>query len=144
MLTPRQYLDGTKRLIVTAIILMIIVLTLALTVAFVISIAELIIDETPSHFEKADILNAFSHLLLVIIGLELLDIVLALLNESRLQVETVLLVVVTAVARELIVFDYENADGAVLASVGVVVAAVAIAYYLINKSRAYTEGAATR
>jgi len=68
----------------------------------------------------------------VIIGLELLDIVYALLNESRLQVETVLLVVVTAVARELIVFDYEHADGVVLASVGVVVAAVAIAYYLIK------------
>lgn len=137
-MTPREYLDGTKRMIVTAIIVMIIVLTVALTVALVVSIAELIVDETPTHFEKADILNAFSHLLLVIIGLELLDIVYGLLTESRLQVETVLLVVVTAVARELIVFDYEHADSLLLASVGVVVAAVAIAYYLIKKARAFT------
>lgn len=138
MRAPREYLDGTRNIIVGAVMLMILILTIALTIGLVFSIYDLIVDETPNHFEKEDIFNAFSHLLLVIMGLELLDTVYGLLTEAHLQVETVLLVVVTAVARELIVFDYEKAEGVMLASVGIVVAAVAMAYYLIRRARALT------
>jgi uncharacterized membrane protein (DUF373 family) len=72
--------------------------------------------------------------LLAIIGLELLDTIYGLIKGSKVHVETVLLVAATAVARELIVYNYDKAQGEVLIGIGAVMVGIAIAYYLVRKA----------
>ena len=62
----------------------------------------------------------------MVIGVELFDTIKGLLSESRVRAELVLLVAVTAVSRELIVFNYESADGMMMVGLGVLIAAVAV------------------
>jgi uncharacterized membrane protein (DUF373 family) len=126
---PHQVLDRllglTKKVIVVVI---------AIVAALMVTIGDLIFDTTPYIWEKEDLLNFFSFLLLAIIGLELLDTIYGLIKGSKVHVETVLLVAATAVARELIVYNYEKAQGEVLIGIGVVMGGIAIAYCLVRKA----------
>ena len=45
-----------------------------------------------------------------------------------------MLVALTSVARELIVFNYDNNDGVLIAGIGLLVGALAVAYYFIKKA----------
>ncbi len=115
---------------ILALILFIIVLVV---IGLVLSLAQTLLD---GHYnlDKGEILNFFGELLLVVIGVELFDTIKGLLSESRVRAELVLLVAVTAVSRELIVFNYESADGMMMVGLGVLIAAVAVGYYLISKA----------
>ncbi len=84
--------------------------------------------------EKSEVLEFFGELLLIIIGVELFDTIKVLLSGSHVKADMVLLVAVTAVSRELIVFDYENADGLVLMGLGLLIVGATIGFYLIRKA----------
>ena len=56
------------------------------------------------------------------------------MSGSHVKADMVLLVAVTAVSRELIVFDYENADGLVLMGLGLLIVGATIGFYLIRKA----------
>jgi uncharacterized membrane protein (DUF373 family) len=71
--------------------------------------------------------------LLVIINFELIDILYLYTKTQKIHVEVVILVGLTAVARELIVFNYEDNNGALIAGLGVLIAALSLSYYLIRK-----------
>lgn len=122
-----------KKAIVIAIMIMMLIAVIVIVVALAGTILELVADETPYIWEKEDFLKFFSFLLLAIIGLELLDTIYVIIKESKIHVETVLLVAVTAVARELIVYDYEKAQGATLIGIATVMIGIAAAYYLVKK-----------
>jgi uncharacterized membrane protein (DUF373 family) len=129
-----RFVGMAKKALVIAVVLMIIVVVVVIAVALVGALYALIFDPTPFNWEKEDFLNFFSYLLLVIIGMELLDTVYVLLKEARIHVETVLLVAVTAVARELIVYNYEGAQGATLVGMAAVMGGIAAAYYIVKKA----------
>jgi uncharacterized membrane protein (DUF373 family) len=129
-----QFVNMAKKALVIVVVLMILVVVVVIVVALVGTIYDLLFDPTPFNWEKTDFLNFFSYLLLVVIGLELLDTVYVLLKEARIHVETVLLVAVTAVARELIVYNYEGAQGATLAGMAAVMAGIAVAYYVVRRA----------
>lgn len=131
-----RFVGLSKKALVIAVILMILVVVIVIVFALVGTLYDLIFDPTPFRWEKEDFLNFFSYLLLAIIGLELLDTVSVLLKEARIHVETVLLVAITAVARELIVFNYESAQGAILAGIAAIMGALAAAYYVVRKAEA--------
>jgi uncharacterized membrane protein (DUF373 family) len=142
-----RFVSLAKKALVAVVILMILVVVVVIVAALVGTIYDLLFDPTPLNWEKADFLNFFSYLLLVIIGLELLDTIYVLLKEAKIHVETVLLVAVTAVARELIVFDYEHAQGPVLAGMAAVMAGIAVAYYVVKRAewgKKATEGEALK
>lgn len=84
--------------------------------------------------EKGEILEFFGQLLLVVIGIELLDTIKSLLTESRAKADMVLLVAVTAASREIIIFNYDAADGAIIVGLGVLIASVATGYYLVKRA----------
>jgi len=59
--------------------------------------------------------------------------VFVLLKEARINVETVLLVAITAVTRELIVFNYEGAHGETLGGIAPVLSAIAVSYCMVKR-----------
>ncbi len=82
---------------------------------------------------KAEVLAFIGMFLLVIINFELIDILYLYTKTQKIHVEVVLLVGLTAVSRELIVFNYEDNNGALIAGLGVLIAALSVAYFLIRK-----------
>ncbi len=129
----------TKKAIIVAIVVMILIVVIVIVVALSGTVYDLVFDQTPYIWEKEDFLNFFSFLLLAIIGLELLDTIYGVIKESKIHVETVLLVAVTAVARELIVYNYDRAQGAPLLGLGAVMAGIAVAYYLVTKAESFKQ-----
>jgi len=82
---------------------------------------------------KAEVLAFIGMFLLVIINFELIDILYLYTKTQKIHVEVVLLVGLTAVSRELIVFNYEDNNGTLIAGLGVLIAALSVAYFLVRK-----------
>ena len=82
---------------------------------------------------KAEVLSFIGMFLLVIINFELIDILYLYTKTQKIHVEVVILIGLTAVSRELIVFNYENNNGVLIAGLGVLIAALSVAYFLIRK-----------
>ncbi len=84
--------------------------------------------------EIHELLEIFGLFLLVLIGIELLDTIKSFLVENRLHVEIVIAVAIIAIARKVIILDTEKLSALTLIGIGVIILALAIAYYLVKKS----------
>jgi uncharacterized membrane protein (DUF373 family) len=84
---------------------------------------------------KHTVLNIIGNFLLLVVCIELLDTLYIYTIKKKIHVEIVILVALTAVARELIVFDYETVNSLVLVGIGVAIIALSSSYFLIRKSR---------
>ena len=88
--------------------------------------------------ENHELLNVLGIFLLVLIGIELLDTMMAYFRENAIHVEIVILLAIIAVARKVILIDptgisaYEY--GFELMGIGVIVVGLTAGYYLIKKS----------
>ena len=83
---------------------------------------------------SSDLLNVFSFILLVIIGLELFESIKQYLNKHILQAEIILVVALTAIARKDIVLDYDKVEPLGLIGIALLVVALALSYFLIKRA----------
>ncbi|MFO7997652.1 MAG: phosphate-starvation-inducible PsiE family protein [Bacteroidales bacterium] len=81
-----------------------------------------------------NIMNVFGVFLLVLIGIELLDTIKVYFKEHVIHVEVVLLVAIIAVARKVIVLDFEEYTGLEVIGIAAITLALAIGYFLIKKT----------
>jgi uncharacterized membrane protein (DUF373 family) len=122
-----------RKLIIYIVMLMVGILIVAIVWTLGYLIYQMVFDPDIFITDKAQVLAFIGMFLLVVIALEILDVLHLYTKTHVIHVEVVMLVALTSVARELIIFDYENDDGALIAGVGVLVAALAVAYYFIKK-----------
>lgn len=80
--------------------------------------------------ELLDILGSF---LLVLLALEFFESIKVYLRENVIPYELVVVIAITAIARKLIVLDLDTASDLHLIGLGVVVIALAGAYYLLKR-----------
>jgi uncharacterized membrane protein (DUF373 family) len=80
--------------------------------------------------ELLEILGSF---LLVLLALEFFESIKVYLRENVIPYELVVVIAITAIARKLIVLDLETASDLHLIGLGVVVIALAGAYYLLKR-----------
>lgn len=80
------------------------------------------------------LMELFGVFLLVLIGIELLDTIKVYFKKHVIHVEIVLLVAIIAVARKVIVLDFEKYGGPEIIGIGLLVVALAGGYYLIKKT----------
>lgn len=78
--------------------------------------------------------RAFAGVLLVLLGLELFETMKTYFTEHRVKVQVILIVAIIAVARHLMLFDFEHESPGVLAGTGVVIAALTGGYFLVGRS----------
>lgn len=100
------------------------------------TIAKDIIDnfKGPLNFMVLDnLLAIFGLFLLILIGVELLETMKIYLREDTVHIEVILLVAIIAIARKAVVLDLEKVDALTIMSLGVLVIALAIGYYIIKK-----------
>lgn len=78
------------------------------------------------------VLDIFGLFFLVIIGIELLETIKMIITESTMNVGVIILVGITAIVRKVIIIDLKTTAPLFLMGLGVLVLALAGAYYLIN------------
>jgi uncharacterized membrane protein (DUF373 family) len=79
-------------------------------------------------------MDLFGAFLLVLIGIELLDTIKVYLRDNQVHVEVVVLVAIIALARKIVVLKVESLNGLNIIGIGILIIALAIAYFLIKKA----------
>jgi uncharacterized membrane protein (DUF373 family) len=78
--------------------------------------------------------RVFAGVLLVLLGLELIETLKAYAAEHRVRIEVVLIVAMIALGRHIVQMDFEHLSWALLMSVGGLMIALALSYFLIRRA----------
>jgi len=78
------------------------------------------------------LMELFSLILILLIGLELIETVKTYLEDGAVHVELVLLVAIIAIARKVVVWDFEKHSHVELYSLAAMVLALAVSYFLVK------------
>ncbi|MBW4467256.1 MAG: phosphate-starvation-inducible PsiE family protein [Pegethrix bostrychoides GSE-TBD4-15B] len=114
------------------------VLILALSLVILISLIDLIILlvkdilASPTGFFAKTLIDIFGLFLNILIALELLENITAYLKKHIVQVELVIVTSLIAVARKIIIFDFEKYNGLDLLALGAAIFALSLSYLLIK------------
>jgi len=128
-----QYVERFERSVYTVLLgLLLVLITFAVLTLIVGMVADLL--SPPLLLLTGDeILALFGSFLLVLITLEFFESIKVYLRENMIPYELVVVIAITAIARKVIVLDLETASDFHLIGLGVVVIALAGAYYLLKR-----------
>lgn len=84
--------------------------------------------------ENKELVSVLGVFLLVLIGVELLDTMLAYFRENAIHVEIVVLLALIAISRKVILLDPASTDPLELFGIGVIVLGLAGAFFLIKRA----------
>ena len=86
--------------------------------------------------EINELLDVFGLFLMVLLGLELLETIKAYMREDVVHVEVVLLVAIIAISRKVVILDLKEINGASLAGLAALLAALVAGYVYIKRVHA--------
>lgn len=124
-----------KALYITLLGLLALVLV-ASVVDLAIVVFSFLTDNSIPLLDHAEILSVFSLFLMVLIGIEFFETILAYLRENIIHVEVIIMVAVIAVARKIIILDTTEGTDLHLIGLSVMMIALGGAYYLVRRSNA--------
>ncbi|MBD3884370.1 phosphate-starvation-inducible PsiE family protein [Phormidium tenue FACHB-886] len=90
----------------------------------------------PDQFSTVTLIKIFGLFLNVLIALEVLENITAYLKKHVVQLELVIVTSLTAVARKIIIFDFQKSTGIELAALAVAVLTLSISYLIVRQKRA--------
>lgn len=114
------------------------VLSLAMVAVLIVSVVDLtiILTEqlftTPYSFFNESLIEIFGLFLTVLIALEILENITAYLRKHVIQLELVIATSLTAVARKIIIFDFDKAGSTDLIGLAIATFALAISYGIVR------------
>jgi uncharacterized membrane protein (DUF373 family) len=130
-----RHLDIFERIIIRVLLVMMALIVLLATIEFGWILVK---DMLTSPFllpEIDELLELFGQFLLVLIGIELLHSLKTYIVHRAIHLEAVLTVALIAVARKIIVLDPKELPEGALLGIAVMVLALALGYYLVQRSR---------
>ncbi len=130
-----EILNKFERVIVASLLFMLMLAVLSSTVELAVLLFNQLM-QPPRMFllDMSELLEIFSFFLMVLIGVELLEIVKDYLKEDTLHVEVVFLVAMIAVARKVIVLDYKTTSPGTLLAIAAVILSLCAGFYLLKRS----------
>lgn len=129
-----KYVSIFQKSIILVIILMMIVVILSSTLEIGWIIFSDLIEPPLVFLSVEKVLDIFGLFFLILIGIELLETIKMIINESTLNVDVIILVGITAIVRKVMIIDLKTTPPLFLVGMGVLVFALGGTYYLINKS----------
>ena len=95
---------------------------------------EIFVNISTQHLliEKYELMKIFGLFFNVLIGLELFETVHLYLKDNIIHAEFVLLVGLTAIARKIIILDYEEVSETYILMLSILIASLALGFYLIR------------
>lgn len=112
-------------------------MALVLLLATIDLVRNIVLEVVNSPYYLVDVnglLAMFGAFLIVLIGIELLETMKAYLRDDVVHVEVVLLVAIVAIARKVILLDYNKHDSLIMVGIGVLIASLAFGYYFIKRA----------
>lgn len=132
----RKAVQTIEKYIVKTLIALMSILLVVATIELGYVLVKAITESGPDHFvtDLDNLMNVFGVFLLVLIGIELLDTIKVYFREHVIHVEVVLLVAIIAIARKVIVMDFEKYSGGEILGIAAILLALAGGYFLIKKT----------
>jgi uncharacterized membrane protein (DUF373 family) len=118
------------------LMLVIIAALLQLWYLFAVALRERLVDINTIPMLTEAVQRAFSGVLLIVLGLELLETLRVYFTHHRVRLEIILVVAIIAVGRHVINLDFERLSGAMVAGIAALVVALTGGYYLVRKAGA--------
>ncbi len=132
-----QYFERAV-LLVAQVLLMLVIIVAVLELWYLFGVA---IRDRLQHIDTIPDLmlgvqRAFSGVLLIVLGLELLETLRVYFEQHRVRLEIILVVAIIAVARHVINLDFHHLSGAEIAGTAALFLALTAGYYLVRKAAA--------
>ena len=129
-----KFLKKFERIVVIALLGMMALVVLLGTI----ELAVIIVDQMlqPPRFillGMSELLAIFNFFLLVLIGLELIEVIKVYLVDEQVHVEVIFLVAIIAVTRKVIVLDVKELDPLVSLGIAAIILSLAGGYYLLKR-----------
>ena len=120
-----------------ALLMLVILAALAqLWYLFALALRERLADIDTIPLLTESVQRAFSGVLLIVLGLELLETLRVYFTHHRVRLEIILVVAIIAIGRHVINLDFEHLSGATVAGIAALIIALTGGYYLVRKSGA--------
>jgi uncharacterized membrane protein (DUF373 family) len=116
------------------------VLSIAMIVVIFVSVLDLAIVlakeimTPPDGFLGHTLINIFGLFLNVLIALEILENITAYLRKHVIQVELVVVTSITAVARKIIILDFDKTTGTQMIGLAIAIFGLAVSYWIIRNA----------
>jgi len=123
-----------ERFLIGGILTVMSVILILAFIDIVITIKDEIIAAPMFNIDAGELMNLFSLFLVLLIGLELLETVKAYLKDDIVHVEFIILVAIIAIARKVIIWDFNKYSTTELLSLSAMIVALGITYFLIKKA----------
>jgi uncharacterized membrane protein (DUF373 family) len=94
-----------------------------------------VILEPPKNFLGRILIDVFGFFLNVLIALEILENITAYLRKNTVQVELVIVTSIIAVARKIIILDFDKVDGLDIIGLGIAIFALSISYWIVRNTK---------
>jgi uncharacterized membrane protein (DUF373 family) len=121
-----------QQFIVGILAAMIALVILLATADVVLDLFKDIVFNPPRYLIGVDeLLGIFGHFLIILLGFELLETVMAYLRDDVIHVEVVLIVALIALARKVIVLEASTVSGLTMIGVGFLILSIAASYWLV-------------
>ena len=130
----KRILYNFERFIVLALLLMMMVALLASTVELAIILVQQLLEPPLLLLNVKEMLTVFAFFLMVLIGLELVETTKMYLEEDIFHVEVVVLVAIIAVARKIIIIDYDSVSYGLLWGISALMIALSVGYFLLKRA----------
>ena len=135
----QSWVEKFEKIIVAALaLLLVIIVTIILGVVaylFVVKVGAVVSSIDNIAVLQQAALRAFSGILLVLLGLELLDTVKVYFREHSVRVEVILLVGLIAMGRHVLEIDLHHIDPLTLLGFSSLILVLAISYFLVKRAQ---------
>ena len=128
-----KFLKKFERFIVITLLGMMALVVLLSAVELAVLIFEQLIIPPFMLLDMNKLLKIFSFFLIVLIGLELIEVIKVYLVDEQVHVEVIFLVAIIAVARKVIILDVNEMDPLILVGVAAIILALSGGYYLLKQ-----------
>lgn len=129
-----KFTKRVERYIIKTLIAFMSILLIIATLQLGYEVIKAIITSNGFLIDMEGLMGLFGVFLLVLIGIELLDTIKVYFREHVIHVEVVMLVAIIAVARKVIVMDFDKYSGLEVIGIAAIILALAGGYYLIKKT----------
>ena len=123
-----------EKAIITALLVLMMLAVFAAAVELAVILFRDILDPPLFLLNMEEILDIFGSFLLVLIGLELIDVIKAYLKDDKVHAEVVFLVAIVAISRKVIIVDLKETSPEMLFGMAALIIALGIGYFLVRRA----------
>jgi uncharacterized membrane protein (DUF373 family) len=123
-----------ERIIIIALIVMMTLMLMVTTINLGVVVYRKFLEAPYYLITVQGLMQIFDSFLIVLIGLELLETIRTYLKDNVVHVEVVMLVALIAIARKVIIMDYEKYAGLEIIGIGFLIISLAVGYYFLKKA----------